>query len=1230
MYATQKNINKKEPIVNINAYCNKYLKFPDKTSKRQAEGGLRIDGKYKSSIIEKPLVTVITVVYNNEATIERCIKSVLEQTYDNIEYIIIDGGSSDRTLDIIKKYKDSIDYFISEPDKGIYNAMNKGISLASGEYIAILNSDDWYMESMLKESLLAIKKNQVDIATSHTIYVDKGKSILRKRAYDWDDAIFIFGIPCAHESMVVNKKCYNEIGYYNEDYKIVSDYLWVQNAYLHGISSCIINKDLLFMQVGGTSFDKETEYNENLTLIKNRFKDDKLDYDSLEYLYKLKSYVKTTPKEINYISNLFLNKKIISKELLNAIVQSLKYLGEEYAYLREKPIVNKSSNKKVALCISYLYNTTGGAEKVLSDIGNSLLEYGYDVDVISTQYRKDGIVPYNIDKDFNHICLGNINYKKGIHVDPEEIYNHSLNILDTIDLDKEEVKKWVFSKATEISLWRNYFIRNKYDIVIPFMISTFPELTLGMYDLNIPILISNHGSPKRDYSIDEVFQKDLFFHIALYATKIHWLNKEYFDFLPDNIKSKSIAISNPVSIKKRKINIKSKVVKIISVGRLIEVKGYKELILACDNILKENRNCILEIYGEGALREELQSLIRNLKLEKQVFLKGFIDDLEDSYLSADLFINTSTHEGFCLGLADALSYGIPSIGFKDCSGVNKLIKHNHTGLLVDRNIEALTKNIKYLMSNYEKRTLFSKNAIREMEQYSPEMILGKWNNEIETIIKQFNKKRTVLHLCTSDRGGAGGSAYKLHRGLKELGDCSIMYVMDKSKKDFSVIKSSNLDKSEISNYFDREIRSDTYSGNTMFSTSMDQHLDDKSLINLCAGYDVIIIRWVANMLSNKQISIISNLNKPIIWVLSDMQPFTGGCHYSHGCYSYIYDNCKKCPQLNTFDWVPSEILDYKKKYWSSNIQIVSPSKWMQNLAYKSPVFTNNNIKLITTPVELDIFKPYDKQDMRKKYKLDLEEKYILFGCHSFTEKRKGYKELIETLSLIKNKNFTVLNIGNASNEKLFDDLGIKYKTFGYIDNKSILAEIYSLADLTVLPYLEDNLPNVLLESLACGTPVVSFDNGGMREEIIDRYNGMLVPVGDCEKLGYAIIEILNGKNLEKNCRDYAVKRYSLQNASEKYKLLYEELIDNYKFEMESITIPIVNIKYLKFIENFIYLKNNRKDCKIKFSQSNKWERFDKMSRKRKLWTIGKVISKKIKIYDILKPFAKIVKKSYEK
>lgn len=117
------------------------LKTPD-SEQKIAEGGLRLHGLYKSSSEDKPLITVVTVVYNGAEFLEETIKSVIEQTYDNVEYIIVDGGSTDGTLDIIRKYQHAIDYWVSEPDKGIYDAMNKGVYLASGKWVNFMNAGD--------------------------------------------------------------------------------------------------------------------------------------------------------------------------------------------------------------------------------------------------------------------------------------------------------------------------------------------------------------------------------------------------------------------------------------------------------------------------------------------------------------------------------------------------------------------------------------------------------------------------------------------------------------------------------------------------------------------------------------------------------------------------------------------------------------------------------------------------------------------------------------------------------------------------------------------------------------------------------------------------------------------------------------------------------------------------------------------------------------------------------
>ena len=125
--------------------------------------GLKTKGMKKEISKERPLISIITPVLNNAEYLEQTIQSVIDQDYDNIEYIIIDGGSTDGTLDIIKKYNDKINFWISEPDKGIYDAQNKGVSRATGKYFAVLNSGDFYAENDVVSKVASKIKNQLNV-----------------------------------------------------------------------------------------------------------------------------------------------------------------------------------------------------------------------------------------------------------------------------------------------------------------------------------------------------------------------------------------------------------------------------------------------------------------------------------------------------------------------------------------------------------------------------------------------------------------------------------------------------------------------------------------------------------------------------------------------------------------------------------------------------------------------------------------------------------------------------------------------------------------------------------------------------------------------------------------------------------------------------------------------------------------------------------------------------------
>ena len=173
-------------------------------------------------------VSIITVVYNNQSTIDYAIQSVLNQDYPNIEYIVVDGNSTDATVEKIQNYKENITHFISEPDKGIYDAMNKGLNLASGDIIGILNSDDFYADNNIISSIVnEFQEKQVDLVFGDIVFVKPENLDKITRYYSSDNfhpRKFAWGWMPAHPSCFLKQEIYEKYGYFKTDYKIAADY----------------------------------------------------------------------------------------------------------------------------------------------------------------------------------------------------------------------------------------------------------------------------------------------------------------------------------------------------------------------------------------------------------------------------------------------------------------------------------------------------------------------------------------------------------------------------------------------------------------------------------------------------------------------------------------------------------------------------------------------------------------------------------------------------------------------------------------------------------------------------------------------------------------------------------------------------------------------------------------------------------------------------------------------
>lgn len=207
----------------------------------------------ENSTAFKPLVSIITVVFNGGETLQKTIDSIKEQTYKNIEYIIIDGGSTDNTLDIIKSNDEWVSFWISEKDSGIYDAMNKGISIAKGDLIGILNADDFYKSDTVENVVDSFLESKGDIFHGDALFL-KGNEVLFTLQPASNLSIHSFKeMPLNHVATFIPKTVYQELGLYDTSYKIAADWEFVLRAFLNKKRFVYIPKTLTYFSLEGIS-----------------------------------------------------------------------------------------------------------------------------------------------------------------------------------------------------------------------------------------------------------------------------------------------------------------------------------------------------------------------------------------------------------------------------------------------------------------------------------------------------------------------------------------------------------------------------------------------------------------------------------------------------------------------------------------------------------------------------------------------------------------------------------------------------------------------------------------------------------------------------------------------------------------------------------------------------------------------------------------------------------------
>lgn len=317
--------------------------------------------------------------------------------------------------------------------------------------------------------------------------------------------------------------------------------------------------------------------------------------------------------------------------------------------------------------------------------------------------------------------------------------------------------------------------------------------------------------------------------------------------------------------------------------------------------------------------------------------------------------------------------------------------------------------------------------------------------------------------------------------------------------------------------------------------------------------DILNVHWINNsFLSLKNIKELVYLKKPIVWHLHDMWLFTGGCHYTGDCKNYL-SGCGNCPVLKysgPSDLSKSHFNEKQKMFQKANLTIVAPSQWLANLAAKSALLKHCKVVHIPNPIDVNYYCPSNKQQAKESLGLDPKKKYVLFGAMNTNDERKGFTYLKEALNLLSKgnsalkSNVEVLSFGKILKGENVE-LGFKLNELGSISEVSKIITLYNASELFVIPSLEDNLPNTVLEAMACGVPVVGFETGGIPEMVKHKETGYIAAYKDFQDLALGIEYVIkhdNYEGLSAASREIVLKEYAEEVVAKAYSKLFDSIL----------------------------------------------------------------------------------------
>ncbi|MFG0261468.1 MAG: glycosyltransferase [Novipirellula sp. JB048] len=413
-------------------------------------------------------------------------------------------------------------------------------------------------------------------------------------------------------------------------------------------------------------------------------------------------------------------------------------------------------------------------------------------------------------------------------------------------------------------------------------------------------------------------------------------------------------------------------------------------------------------------------------------------------------------------------------------------------------------------------------------------------------------------------GGAAAAALRLHHALRSIGvnsqfvndqlDAPSSAIVKGSRTTSSLIQRAKRKTTKILGQTKRHSLDLTEATRVKpeCDTFSDARVDNPIVLNSLSNSDLIHLHWIAQFVDIASLVERFAGTKPLVWTLHDMNAFTGGCHYSYDCTRYV-NQCNHCPLLvHSGRRDASSVIWQRKKIAlerisTDDLQIVTPSEWLSTEARRSELLGRFEVNTIPYGLNTSLFHPVEEKVARNALQIPEDQFSVLFVADNVTNYRKGFDFLHQAMATFSEHvpNVGLISAGNGDVASLSNRGEVV--SFGHISNERIMSLIYSAADVLAIPSRQDNLPNTVLESMACGTPVVGFATGGIPDMVRESSTGWLADEVSASGLVSALTRAYQDLHspairakIQFNCRTLVEQEYNVELQARRYKTLYDE------------------------------------------------------------------------------------------